>query len=165
MANASTSGRNSEMKGLLSATALVALAAGPTFLPAAPAAPPYPIINPDELQWVPKDALPPGAHGAIVRGDPHAGPYAFFGRFPANFTVPSHWHTNDVAVVMTEGSMEITTGISSRRIEQGGYFFLPGEMRYIARCDKPCKFLAWGEKPFEIHYEHREDDPRIRSGR
>src|ERR1700692_4016394 len=83
----------------------------------------YPVINPAQFNWVPKDALPPGAYGAVGRGDPHQGPYAFFGRFPANFVVPMHWHTNDVAVVMTEGAMVIKTEDGSQRIDQGGYFF------------------------------------------
>ena len=75
-----------------------------------------------------------------------------------------HWHTNDVAVVMTQGSMEIEPQSGpAATIEQGGYFFLPGEMRYVARCAEPCTFLAWGEKPFDILYANPKDDPRIRA--
>ncbi len=122
----------------------------------------FPVLNPAQFAWKPKDALPPGAHGAVVRGDPHQGPYAFFGRFPANFTVPMHWHTNDVAVVMTEGSMVIEPQQgTARRIEQGGYFFLPGQMRYVAKCAEACTFLGWGEKPFDIIYDNPKDDPRL----
>src|SRR5712692_2878884 len=32
------------------------------------AAPGFPIFNPAQFVWKPKDALPPGAHGAVVRG-------------------------------------------------------------------------------------------------
>ena len=121
----------------------------------------FPILNPAQLAWKPKDALPPGAHGAVVRGDPHEGPYAFFGRFPARFVVPMHWHTNDVAVVMTKGSMVIEPdGGAPQSIEEGGYFFLPGQMRYVATCARPCTFLVWGEKPFDILYADPKDDPR-----
>jgi len=124
----------------------------------------FPVMNPAQLEWKPKDALPPGAHSALVRGDPHVGPYAFFGRFPARFTVPMHWHTNDVAVAMTQGSMAIEPQSGpAATIEQGGYFFLPGMMRYVARCAEPCTFLAWGEKPFDILYADPKDDPRIRA--
>ncbi len=135
--------------------ALASLAAAATL-----AAGTFPLINPAQLAWKPKDALPPGAHGAVVRGDPHQGPYAFFGRFPAKFTVPMHFHTNDVAVVMTEGAMVIETEAGSQRIEPGGYFFLPAAMRYVAKCGQPCTFLAWGEKPFDILYADPKDDPR-----
>src|SRR5260370_7167816 len=59
------------------------------------AAPGFPIFNPAQFVWKPKDALPPGAHGAVVRGDPQEGPYAFFGPFPPSLVVPlpSHTHT------------------------------------------------------------------------
>lgn len=125
-----------------------------------------PVINPDQLAWKPKDALPKGAHGAVVRGDPHEGPYAFFGRFPGSYTVPMHFHTNDVAVVMTAGSMIIEPqGGVAATIAQGGYFFLPGQLNYVARCEKPCTFLAWGEKPFDIIYADAKDDPRKRAER
>ncbi len=121
----------------------------------------FPLINPGHLEWHPKPALPPGAHGAVVRGDPQVGPYAFFGRFPARFTVPMHWHTNDVAVVMTQGSMVIETEQGAvQTVEQGGYFLLPARMRYVAKCAASCTFLAWGEKPFDIFYANPKDDPR-----
>lgn len=123
-----------------------------------------PVINPPQLAWKAKDALPPGAFGAVVRGDLHQGPYAFFGRFPAKFVVPLHWHTNDVAVVMTQGSMTIESdGLPAQTIEQGGYFFLPGLLRYVAKCAQPCTFLAWGEKQFDIFYADPKDDPRLQS--
>lgn len=141
------------------AIALAAFAAA-----AALAAETFPVINPPQLAWKAKDALPPGAFGAVVRGDPHQGPYAFFGRFPAKFTVPLHFHTNDVAVVMTEGSMVIEPEQGAgQRIEQGGYFFLPGAMRYVAKCAQACTFLAWGEKPFDIIYADAKDDPRLQA--
>lgn len=146
---------------------LAVLAALPLALAATTAATEsFPVVNPGQLAWKPKEALPPGARGAVVRGDPAAGPYAFFARFPAHFTVPTHWHTYDVAVVMTRGSMVIEPqGGPAVTIEEGGYFFLPGAMRYVARCAKPCTFLAWGEKPFDILYQRPEDDPRSRASR
>ncbi len=48
----------------------------------------FPVVNPGQ-HWKPKDALPPGANGAVVRGDPATVPYAYFARFPARFAVPS----------------------------------------------------------------------------
>ena|SRR5438105_4983343 len=152
--------RKEDAMGRFAATISAACAAS------ALAAVQFPVINPSQLHWKPKDALPPGAYGAVVRGDPAQGPYAFFGRFPARFTVPMHWHTNDVAVVMTHGSMKIEPEHGpAATIEQGGYFFLPGKMRYVATCAQPCTFLAWGEQPFDILYERAEDDPRLRASR
>ncbi len=73
-------------------------------------------------------------------------------------------HTEDVAVVMTQGAMVIEPEQSTaQRIEQGGYFFLPGKMRYVAKCAQPCTFLAWGERPFDIIYADPKDDPRLQA--
>jgi hypothetical protein len=94
-------------------TASKVLIALVTLSAAALAADAFPVVNPAQLAWKPKDALPPGAHGAVVRGDPNQGPYAFFGRFPAKFTVPMHWHSEDVAVVMTQGTMVRSPSTSS----------------------------------------------------
>lgn len=130
----------------------------------APAAQPWVVKNPADFQWKVKEALPQTpspAHSAVAWGDPAKGGYAFFGKFPAGFTVPMHWHTNEVLVVMTKNSMVITpAGGAPRDIKEGGFFSLPAKMKYVAQCAQECVFLAWGDKPFDIFYENRNDDPR-----
>jgi hypothetical protein len=122
-------------------------------------------VNPADFHWKPKETLPQKpspAHAAVVWGDPPKGAYAFFGKFPASFTVPMHWHTNEILVVMTKNSMVITPeGGETREIKEGGFFSLPAKMKYIAHCTRECVFLAWGDKPFDIFYENPKDDPRI----
>ncbi|MGI9101899.1 MAG: hypothetical protein ACR2IF_05595 [Terriglobales bacterium] len=121
-------------------------------------------INPSEFHWKLKDTLPAKpspAHAAVVWGEPPKGAYAFFGKFPGGFTVPMHWHTNEVLVVMTKNSMVITPeGGVPREIQEGGFFSLPAGMKYVAQCAKECVFLAWGDKAFDIFYENPNDDPR-----
>ena len=121
-------------------------------------------LNPADLHWKLKDTLPQKpspAHAAVVWGDPPKGAYAFFGKFPAGFTVPLHWHTNEVLVVMAKNSMVITPdGGAPREIIEGGFFSLPAGMKYVARCAQECVFLAWGDKPFDIFYANPQDDPR-----
>jgi len=122
------------------------------------------VQNPGGFHWKPKDALPPGAFGAVVHGDPTKGDYDFFGRFPDGFTVPLHTHTNDCSVVMVKGSMVIARpGRADVEIGEGGYFLLPGKMSYVARCQKACTFLVHGDKPFDIIYLDPKDDPRLRA--
>jgi hypothetical protein len=117
--------------------------------------------NLDDLEWKPKNTLPPGADSANVYGIPSEGNYAFYARFPKGYTVPTHWHTNDVWVVIVKGSMLIRRDDSpDQTIGRGGFFFLPGAMRYIAQCNEECIFLAYGFKPFDIFYKNPKDDPR-----
>lgn len=126
---------------------------------------PMPVANPAMFHWKAKEALPPGAFGAVVHGDPAKGDYDFFGRFPDNFTVPLHYHTNDCSVVMVKGAMTIARpGRADVEIEEGGFFLLPAKMEYVARCGKACTFLVHGALPFDIIYSDPKDDPRRKIG-
>ena len=105
------------------------------------------VKNLQNLQWQPKKTLPPGAMSAIVYGDPTKGNYDFYGKFPKNYTVPSHWHTFDCMVIILKGSMTIKKRVQNfadTTIEQGGFFTLPGKMRYVAYCSEECIFLVHG---------------------
>lgn len=122
---------------------------------------PMPVVNMKDMKWVPKKTLPPGAQVTVLFGDPAAGNYDFYGKFPAKYQVPMHWHTNDCSVVMIKGDMTIQRdGMKDVVIKQGGFFMLPGKMQYIAKCPTGCTFLVHGEKPFDIFYRNEKDDPR-----
>jgi hypothetical protein len=122
------------------------------------------VKNLSQLQWQPKKALPPGAFSAAVYGDPAKGNYDFYAKFPANFTVPMHWHSYDCTVIILKGSMTIKRdGLPDRKIEQYGFFTLPGKMKYVAYCSQECLFLAHGIQPFDIFYQNPKDDPRTGS--
>jgi hypothetical protein len=147
--------------GSMALSAGLALAGPPASAPASKD--PMPVANPSEFHWKPKDTLPPGANAAAVYGTPAEGHYDFFGKFPAKYTVPLHWHTNDCSVVMMKGSMVIggrANQMPDVEIKEGGFFMLPGGMKYTAHCEKECIFLVHGEKPFDIFYTNPEDDPR-----
>lgn len=121
------------------------------------------VVQPADRHWKPKTALPPGASGASLWGDPATGPYGFVGKFPANFRVPLHSHTNDVRVVMLKGSMVISyPGEADVEIAEGGYFLLPARRAYVASCARGCEFLAFDQLPFDILYADPKDDPRLR---
>jgi len=129
---------------------------------------PWVVMNPADYHWKVKDTLPhtpSPAHAAVAWGDPAKGAYAFFGKFPAGFTVPMHWHSNEVLVVMTKNSMVIKPeGGAPREIKKGGFFSLPAKMKYVASCAQECVFLAWGDKPFDIFYQDPNSDPRHGNG-
>jgi hypothetical protein len=124
---------------------------------------PLRVANLRDFHWKPKDTLPPGAESFNVYGNPPEGNYAFYGKFPANYTVPTHWHTNDVWVAIIEGSMTVSrSGLPDVKIEHGGFLFLPEKMQYVAKCPEECVFLAYGYEPFDIFYLNEDDDPRNR---
>lgn len=119
------------------------------------------VKNINKLEWHPKPALPPGASSSVLYGDPSKGHYDFYGKFPAKYTVPMHWHSNDCMVTIIKGSMVIKRdGVPDVTVEQGGFFTLPAKMKYIAYTPKECIFQVHGEEPFDIFYFNPKDDPR-----
>jgi hypothetical protein len=128
------------------------------------AADPLAVANPADFHWKPKDALPPGAQGAVLRGDPAKGDYDFIGKFPAKYTVPMHSHTNECIVVMRKGTMTIgRAGEKDVAIREGGLFVLPAKLAYTAHCETGCEFLVHGTLPFDIIYADPKDDPRAKA--
>ena len=142
----------------LAAALLAAAVAAPLV-----ARPPQPLLTarPGELVWHAKEALPPGAKGAVAHGDPARGEYAFYGLFPERFVVPPHWHTHDVDVLILEGMMVIERkGERPLTLPPRAFLRLPAHATYTAKCPRGCLFLAWGSDPFDIHYVDAADDPR-----
>jgi uncharacterized protein YaiE (UPF0345 family) len=132
-----------------------------TILGGSALADPLAAINPSDFHWKPKDALPPGASGAVLRGDPAKGEYDFVGKFPAKYTVPLHSHTNECVVVMRKGAMTIgRTGEKDVTIGEGGLFVLPAKLAYTAHCEAACEFLVHGTAAFDVMYADPKDDPR-----
>ena len=119
------------------------------------------IQNMSGLAWHAKQTLPPGAVSALAYGDPAKGHYCFYAKFPANYTVPAHWHSFTCMVVLIKGSMTIKReGMPDVSIAEGGFFTLPGKMKYVAYTPDECVFIAYGENPFDIIYVNPGDDPR-----
>lgn len=119
------------------------------------------VKNINELEWHPKKTLPAGAFSSVVEGNPAKGHYAFYGKFPAGYTVPAHWHSFDCTVLIVKGSMTIKReGAENVTIQQGGFFRLPGNMKYTAYTPEECIFLVQGEKLFDIFYANAKEDPR-----
>ena len=119
------------------------------------------VKNIEELEWHPKNSLPPGAFLSVVIGDPAKGHYAFYGKFPARYTVPAHWHSFDCTVLIVKGDMTVKReGLEDVTINQGGFFTLPAKMIYSVFTGVECIFLVQGEDPFDIIYFRTSDDPR-----
>ncbi len=128
---------------------------------AAAHADPMPVVQAADFHWKPKEALPAGAFGAVLRGDPTKGAYDFVGKFPDKYSVPLHSHTNECVVVMLGGTMVIGRAHEPDvAIAEHGLFVLPAQMAYTAHCEHACMFLVHGDKPFDIVYADPKQDPR-----
>src|SRR5262245_20621594 len=75
----------------------------------------------------------PGAMTATLSGDPSAGAYAVFTKFPPGSIHPLHSHTNDVRIVVIKGAYiyKPEKG-ATKRVTAGQYIFIPGGDRHTS---------------------------------
>jgi hypothetical protein len=91
------------------------------------------VSMPDKLTWMPFDPKQPdGIQLAVLYGDPSKpGPFGVRLKIPANFTIPSHTHTNSEYITVLSGSAMISWGMKSDpskgdMLGPGSFFWMKG---------------------------------------
>jgi quercetin dioxygenase-like cupin family protein len=125
------------------------------------------LVPADKVQWGPAPPhLPPGAQASVLEGNPsQKGPVTLRLRFPANYTIPPHWHSMDERVTVLSGTFHVGMGDSldrgsSQTLEAGGFVSLPASMRHFAWTSAPTVVQISLMGPFDIIYVNAADDPR-----
>lgn len=124
--------------------------------------------TPSELAW--KDGpptLPAGAQMSVITGDPgKPGPFTMRLKFPANFKIPAHWHSQIENVTVIEGQLYMGAGDKldegkAHALPVGGFAMMPMKFRHFAFTkDAPTIVQLHGQGPFDIFYVNPSDDPR-----
>jgi hypothetical protein len=125
------------------------------------------LVPADALTWAPAPpALPPGAQISVLDGDPaRKGPVTLRLRFPAEYTVPPHWHSMTERVTVLSGTLHVGMGDAVDRqrsdaLKPGGYVSLPAKMHHYAWTSAPTVVQISLEGPFDIFYVNERDDPQ-----
>src|SRR5262245_30597623 len=91
------------------------------------------LVPADKVHWGPAPpVLPAGAEIAVLEGNPgEKGPVTIRLRFPANYTIPAHWHTATERLTVMSGTFNAGMGDKLDRgaslpLEPGGFVSLPG---------------------------------------
>jgi len=125
--------------------------------------------NVKEAQWGPAPPmLPPGAQIAVLSGDPtKSGAYAVRLKFPANYSIPAHYHPTDENVVVVSGSFTIgagdklVKGAANKTLGVGGYALAAANMNHFAyTTSAETTIVLYGQGPVEFKYVNPSDDPR-----
>jgi len=141
--------------------------AKPAASPAMDAGPKHAVYNVSELKW--GDAppsLPKGAKVAVLNGDPgKAGGFAIMAKFPAGYTVPPHFHSQDENVTVISGNLMMGTGDkadekAAHSLKAGGYSFMPAKTHHFAMAKGETVIQVAGQGPFDVTYINPADDPR-----
>jgi quercetin dioxygenase-like cupin family protein len=134
---------------------------------AALAQPPHVLVPADTLKWGPAPpALPAGAQISVLEGDPgQKGAITLRLQFPADYTVPPHWHSMTERVTVLSGALHVGMGDTldrqrSQALQPGGFVSLPAKMHHYAWTATPTVVQINLEGPFDIFYVNPADDPQ-----
>ena len=121
----------------------------------------------DKVQWGPAPPhLPAGAHVSVLEGNPaEKGAVTLRLRFPANYSIPPHWHSMTERVTVLSGALHVGMGDTldrkaSQTLEPGGFASLPAKMHHFAWTASPTVVQITLEGPFDIFYVNPADDPQ-----
>ena len=125
------------------------------------------LVPADKVKWGPAPpALPAGAQISVLEGDPgQKGAITLRLQFPANYTVPPHWHSMTERVAVLSGTLQVGMGDTldrqaSKALRPGGFVSLPAKMHHYAWTATPTVVQINLEGPFDIYYVNPGDDPR-----
>jgi len=134
---------------------------------------PHVLVPADKVKWGPAPpALPAGAQISVLEGDPgQKGAITLRLQFPANYTLPPHWHSMTERVTVLSGALHVGMGDTldrqrSQALQPGGFVSLPAKMHHYAWTATPTVVQINLEGPFDIVYVNPADDPqRTKSNR
>jgi quercetin dioxygenase-like cupin family protein len=111
-------------------------------------------------EWAPlPDVFPTGGMMQVIQGDPATGPSDVYLKFPANYSVPWHYHTAVERVYVDKGSIkfEMMEG-ETTTLTEGGFMLVPSRMVHKASCvsSEECTLYLASSAPFDIHVVDRQ---------
>jgi hypothetical protein len=124
------------------------------------------MITPNDLKWDDVPSLPPGAKIAVIEGPMNeAVPFTIRLKFPANYSIPAHWHPAVERVTVLSGTFHMGTG--DKLDSQKAMPLNPGDMMIM---QPKTSHFAWtkdevvvqlnGTGPWGVTYINPADDPR-----
>ena len=124
------------------------------------------VILPDDVKWEDMPALPPGAKGAVLEGDPmKEGFFTLRGKFPDGYKIPPHFHPNPERVTVLKGTFHLGTGDkfdkdAAKALPVGSYMSMPKDMHHFAWAEGETELQISSIGSWGIKYVNPADDPR-----
>jgi ChrR-like protein with cupin domain len=130
------------------------------------------LVPADKVQWGPAPAaLPAGAQISVLEGNPaEKGTIVLRLKFPANYSIPPHWHSMPERLTVLSGTLNVGMGDkldrqASQTLATGGFVSLPGSMHHFAWTTVPTVVQLNLEGPFDIFYVNTTEDPQRNAAR
>src|ERR671918_599030 len=100
------------------------------------------LVKPEDLKWNDVPSLPKGAKGAVIEGPMNeAVPFTLRLKFPANYTIPPHWHPAVERVTVLSGMFHMGIGEKfdkgkTHALKPGGMMIMQPKTLHFARTGK-----------------------------
>lgn len=127
------------------------------------------LVLADQVKWGPAPPfLPAGAQISVLEGNPaEKGAITLRLKFPANYTIPAHWHSMSERVTVLSGALNVGMGDkvnrqASQTLDPGGFVSLPANMHHFAWTEVSTVVQINLEGPFDIFYVNASEDPQKR---
>lgn len=123
------------------------------------------VVAPDELKWATAEAAPPGATLTVVEGGLNSlGNLTMRMKFPANYVMPPHWHSEVERVTVISGSLHWGVGdvmdkSKTRTLPAGSIIVMPAGMHHYAWTSEDTVFQLNVLGPRTVTYINPADDP------
>lgn len=125
------------------------------------------MMTPGEANWGPApDMLPAGAQLAVINGDPSGtGAFTVRAKFPDGYKIPPHWHPQDEAVTVIDGTLLMGMGeqfseAATKSLGVGSFALMPKGARHFAMAKGDTTVQIHGIGPLAFNYVNASDDPR-----
>lgn len=123
-------------------------------------------ITPSDLKFNDLPSLPPGAKIAVIEGPMNkAVPFTVRIKFPANYSLPAHWHPAVERVTVLSGTFHMGMGDKLDRqkttpLGPGGLMIIQPKTNHFAWTEDEVIVQLHGTGPWGITYINPADDPR-----
>jgi quercetin dioxygenase-like cupin family protein len=131
------------------------------------AADPHSMTLPDQLTWSDVPSMPAGARIAVIEGPMSApAPFTVRLKFPANYSIPAHWHPAVEHVTVLSGTFYMGTGdvLEARQamaLAPGSVAIMqPGTRHFALTRGEEVIVQVHGVGPWGLTYVNPADDPR-----
>lgn len=124
------------------------------------------MITPSDLKFNDVPSLPPGAKIAVIEGPMNETvPFTVRIKFPANYSLPAHWHPTIERVTVLSGTFHVGMGDKLDRqkttpLGAGDLIIIQPKTNHFAWTKEEAIVQLHGTGPWGITYINPADDPR-----
>ena len=124
------------------------------------------MITANDLKWDDVPSLPPGAKIAVIEGPMNeAVPFTVRLKFPANYSIPAHWHPAVERVTVLSGTFHMGVGDKldpqkTMPLQPGDLMIMQPQTHHFAWTKEEVVVQLNGTGPWGITYINPADDPR-----